>query len=54
VRPVPFSLRDKFEKKLEELLDRDIIERAEGPTPWLSPIVVARRPNRDIRLCVDV
>nr|XP_022294981.1 uncharacterized protein LOC111105100 [Crassostrea virginica] len=54
VTPVPFSLRDKIEKKLEELLEMDIIERAEGPTPWVSPIVAAPKPNRDIRLCVDM
>ena len=54
MRPVPFSLRDKIEKKLEELLEMDIIERAEGPTPWVSPIVAAPKPNGDIRLCVDM
>ena len=54
VRPVPFSLREKIEKKLEELLEMDIIERAEGPTPWVSQIVAAPKPNGDIRLCVDM
>ena len=43
MRPVPFSLRDKIEKKLE-LLEMDIIERADGPTPWVSPIVAAPNP----------
>lgn len=32
----------------------DIIEKAEGPTPWVSQIVVAPKPNGDIRLCVDM
>ena len=40
MRRVPFSLRDKLEQKLNELVDLDVIERAEGPTPWISPVVV--------------
>ena len=51
---VPFSLRDKLEKKLNELVDVDVIEKAEGPTPWISPVVVVPKPNGDLRLCVDM
>lgn len=40
VRRVPFQLRDKLENKLQELEELDIIERVEGPTPWVSPVVV--------------
>ena len=25
-----------------------------GPTVWVSPVVVAPKPSRDIRLCVDM
>lgn len=40
-------------KKLEAL---DIIEKVDGPTPWVSPIVVTPKPKKpgDIRLCVDM
>ena len=33
MRRVPFNMRDKLEQKLNELVDIDVIERAEGPTP---------------------
>ena len=33
MRRVPFSMRDKLEQKLDELVDLDVIERAEGLTP---------------------
>lgn len=52
--PPPYGLRDKIEQKLKELVDCDIIEPAEGPTPWVSPVVVVPKPSGDIRLCVDM
>ena len=32
----------------------DIIERVEGPTPCVSPIIVVPKQNGDIRICVDI
>ena len=53
-RRIPFSLRQKVEKKIEELEALDIIERADGPTSFVSPIVVVPKPNGDVRLYVDM
>ena len=53
-RRIPFSLRQKVEKKIKELEALDIIERADGPTSFVSPIVVVPKPNGDVRLCVDM
>lgn len=53
-RKIPFSLREKVEEKIHELEELDIIERACGPTSFVSPIVVVPKPNGEIRLCVDM
>ena len=53
MRRVQFSMRGKLEHKLNELVDINVTEIAEGPTPLISPVVVVAKPIGDIRLCVD-
>ena len=47
-------MRKKVEHELQELVDYDIIEVVNGPTPWVSPVVIIPKPSGDIRLCVDM
>jgi hypothetical protein len=51
---IPFHTRKDVEKELQRLEDLDFIERVEGPTPWVSPIVVVPTKTGEIRLCVDM
>ena len=55
-RRIPFHIRKQIESELETLEKLDIIERVDGPTPWVSHIVVAPKPKNpnDIHLCVDM
>lgn len=53
-RRIPFAMREKLETKIQELLRDDIIEPVEGPTPWVSPIVIIPKPGGDVRICVDM
>ena len=52
-RRLPFGLREKVDKKLDELLREDIIEGVpSGPTEWISPLVVVPKPRwRYSHLC---
>ena len=54
-RRVPFHLR----KDIEELIAKDekleVIEKANGPTSWVSPIVVVPKKGQNkIRICIDM
>ena len=55
VRRIPFGVREKVERKLDELLESGIMEEVpEGPTGWVSPLVVIPKADGDIRICVDM
>ena len=53
-RKIPFGLCEQVDKKLEELLQLDIIEKVDGPTTWISPLVVVPKSHNDVRICVDM
>ena len=53
-RRVPFHLCMKVEEELKLLLEQDIIERAEGPTPWVSSIVTPLKPKDPTKVCICV
>ena len=53
-RRIPFHVRKDVEKELERLERLDIIECIEGPTPWVSPIVMVPKKSGEIRICVDM
>ena len=54
LRRPPFNLRDKIEKKLDELESMDIIEKVNTPSQGVSPVVVVPKPKGEVRLCVDM
>ena len=55
MRRTPFRLREKVDKKLDKLLAYGIIEPVmNGPTRWVSPLVVAPKPDGDVCVCVDL
>ena len=53
-RSIPFHVRGDVEKELEKLQRLDVIVRVEGPTPWISPIVVGPKKSAEVRICVDM
>lgn len=53
-RRVPLELEKKVAARVEELVQKDIIEKVDGHSSWASPLVVVPKTNGDIRLCVDM
>ena len=55
LRPVPFHMRPLVEAEIKKMLEDDIIEPVNGPTPWVSPIVPVPKPDKphELRICTD-
>lgn len=53
-RRAPIALEEKIHDKLKYLLEKDIIEKVNGPSSWVSPVVPILKQSGEIRLCVDM
>ena len=54
-RRIPFPLKHKVQRKIDELLNLDITEKVSGPITWVSLAVIAPKPKKDdVRICVDM
>ena len=54
-RRLPFAVRQRVKEELEKLEKAGIIETVtDEATPWISQMVIALKPNGNIRLCVDM
>ena len=49
---IPDNLRQKLLEKIIELEETDIIEKVEGSTTWVSPLVIVPKRDGDIRTIV--
>ncbi|CAB3983765.1 retrotransposon-like family member retr-1 [Paramuricea clavata] len=52
-RRIPHMLKDKVKDELNRMEARGIITKVEQPTKWVNPMVVLKKPNDDVRICLD-
>lgn len=51
-RRCPAPLEKVVDDKIDEMLQQGIIEKVNGVSKWVSPLVIA--PKGDVRICVDM
>lgn len=54
LRRVPIPMEEAVNKKLDQLLARDIIEVKQGPVTWVSPLVIVGKASGEPRICLDL
>ena len=52
-RNIPIALRQTVKAKLDELGHRKVISPVHEPTDWVSQMAIVKKPNGDIRICID-
>ncbi|GFO38518.1 RNA-directed DNA polymerase-like protein [Plakobranchus ocellatus] len=54
-RRIPFHIRKQLDKHLDKEEEMGVIEKATGPTPWVSSLVTVLKPKNpdEIRVCVE-
>ena len=52
-RPVPVHLKDSYNSELDNLVQQGVIRKVTQYTDWVNAIVLVKRKNNTIRVCLD-
>ena len=52
-RKVPIESKEAIDRELDYLIVEEIITEQVEPTPWVSSVTFPRKPNGDVRVCLD-
>ena len=52
-RKVPIESKEAIDKELDYLIEEEIIMVQVEPTPWVSSVTFPRKPNGEVRVCLD-
>lgn len=52
-RRVPITLMKTLKEKLKSMEDKGIIKKVDQPTEWVHPLVLAKKKDGNLRICLD-
>ena len=50
---LPIAMKDRLKVVLQKLERLEIIQKEETPTDWISSLVVVKKQNGKLRVCID-
>jgi hypothetical protein len=51
--PIPVAIRDQVKEELDRLERHGVIAKVCKPTKWVNSMVVVRKKNNKVRICID-
>lgn len=52
-RRLPVPVKDIVKRELDAMVKEGIIEPVNTPSSWISALLVVRKPNGNVRICID-
>ena len=52
-RRIPAPLRERLKQELDRMLSLGVIKKVEEPTEWVNLMVIVRKSNGELRVCMD-
>ncbi|EZA62195.1 hypothetical protein X777_02821 [Ooceraea biroi] len=52
-RNIPFKLQKQYKLELQKMEQQGIIKRVDEPTEFVNPVVIVRKPDKTLRICLD-
>lgn len=52
-RKIPFILHDQLKKQLDKMEELKVITKVSEPTDWVNSLVIAKKSNGQLRICLD-
>lgn len=52
-RKIPFALQNLLKEELDRMENMKVILKVEEPTEWVNSIVLVKKPNGKLRICLD-
>ncbi|KAJ8894392.1 hypothetical protein PR048_007043 [Dryococelus australis] len=53
VKKIPFHLVDSLRDELKIMEKLGIVQKVNKPTPWDNSLVVVKKPNNSLQICLD-
>ena len=52
-RKVPLALQPRLKSALDDMEQKGVISKCDGPTDWVSSLLIVEKKNGTLRLCLD-
>lgn len=52
-RRIPLKIQEKFKEKLNDIVRKGIVQKADEPVDWVSNVVIVEKPDGSLSICID-